>query len=846
MSLSVSEFVSLVEQKTGKKASKSGQKYKCCCPAHPDDKASLSVSAANNGGILFKCFAGSGCEKTAILAALNLKWSDVLPPKFEGGASEWQTIDGIEFPSQHDGKRIVAAYIYADAFDKPKYAVLRTMPKGDFPQGRIVDNKFEYGLQGQARLLFHLSKVIAAANHGQVVHIVEGEKDVLAIESLNGVATCNSGGAGRWDKLFSNWLKGARVVIVRDKDGAGKDHAKVVAASLREHNIPYSIVESAAGKDAADHIAAGFTLDEFIMAEDEPYLVMGGKLFHKVKNKEVFEFRQLANFDAKIVRENFIFNGHRNETWFDVEGTIQGMEKQEFEVRAAEFSGLNWVIEKLGSKAIISPGAAVRDQLRTAIQTLSDPKLHMIYAQSGWQEMPDGKKAFVTGSGAITEHGINDKVEVDMARVNLAALDIRPTENPYPALLALSRSLSSDVWVPLVGTAFLAPLRPFVDPDYALFICGESGKFKSEVAAIGQAFFGKFKRSTLPANFESTANYVEAVLHAGKDCIIVVDDYYPSNDRVKGAQLATTLDRILRGVGNSSSRGRLNADSMAKAGYTPQAIPVITAEKLPVGQSNSARAYIVELQGAIIEPADLTQLQHFARKGEFAGAMYEYIRWIARNWDRLAEEVPTKFEHIRNTLSNTGHRRTSSNSAWVLLGTWAYTQWLTETGKAAECGAGDAMERAVTAADIVAAESGERINANSYPEMFRSAVQEGLVGRKIHLRSRSGGKPMEGADKYGWDEQSVPGGDMVGYIHEGQVWLMPDAIYAYVYQAVSKSGLLFGIDKTTLFKRLDDRGWLAPGERVTMATINGQRLPVVRVARHIVDGSEAPEAVLEF
>ena len=49
--------------------------WKARCPAHDDRKPSLSVTEANNGNVLLKCFAG--CDTRDVLQAIGLEWSDV-------------------------------------------------------------------------------------------------------------------------------------------------------------------------------------------------------------------------------------------------------------------------------------------------------------------------------------------------------------------------------------------------------------------------------------------------------------------------------------------------------------------------------------------------------------------------------------------------------------------------------------------------------------------------------------------------------------------------------------------------------------------------------------------------
>lgn len=65
--------------------------------------------------------------------------------------------------------------------------------------------------------------------------------------------------ASRWD-----WspLKGRRVIVVADKDEAGRTHADDVAAQLVNVASSVEIAEPAVGKDISDHITAGKGLDE--------------------------------------------------------------------------------------------------------------------------------------------------------------------------------------------------------------------------------------------------------------------------------------------------------------------------------------------------------------------------------------------------------------------------------------------------------------------------------------------------------------------------------------------------------------------------------------------------------
>ena len=56
-----------------------GDNYMSRCPAHEDRSPSLSIKICGDGRILLHCFAG--CEVEAILDAIDLKFSDVMPER---------------------------------------------------------------------------------------------------------------------------------------------------------------------------------------------------------------------------------------------------------------------------------------------------------------------------------------------------------------------------------------------------------------------------------------------------------------------------------------------------------------------------------------------------------------------------------------------------------------------------------------------------------------------------------------------------------------------------------------------------------------------------------------------
>ena len=226
-----------------------GQDWQCPGPrhAHGDRNPSLGV-ARGRKGVLLNCLAG--CEPREILTPLGLEVSDLFD---EALGLQSATALAVAKPE------IEAVYGYVDEKRGPLFDVVRFDPKG-FRQ-RKPDGT--WGINGTRRVLFRLPEIIAAAAAGKVVHVAEGEEDVLAIERAGGVATCNPG-AGKWKDEYSAFLQGARVKVIADRDEPGIKHAEEVAMSLARAGIQVKIVQAAEGKDARDHLNAGHTLKDFL------------------------------------------------------------------------------------------------------------------------------------------------------------------------------------------------------------------------------------------------------------------------------------------------------------------------------------------------------------------------------------------------------------------------------------------------------------------------------------------------------------------------------------------------------------------------------------------------------
>ena len=239
MSLNAADFARRI-----KGAKQSAGEWSGRCPAHADDKPSLTW-ADGEKGLVITCH--KGCTFERILRALDL---DVISLFSEEGARP----------------PIVATYPYSDDQGNPHYEVVRYADK-TFKHRRTDDRGgYIWNVQGSRRLLYCLPKL-----RGQkVMVVVEGEKDADTLWALGIPATTNSGGAGKWTDDHTAQLGAAgvhQIVILPDNDEPGKRHGQLVARSCRAGGLAVKIVQLPdlpVGGDVSAWMEAGHTKEDLV------------------------------------------------------------------------------------------------------------------------------------------------------------------------------------------------------------------------------------------------------------------------------------------------------------------------------------------------------------------------------------------------------------------------------------------------------------------------------------------------------------------------------------------------------------------------------------------------------
>jgi len=301
---------------------------------------------------------------------------------------------------------------------------------------------------------------------------------------------------------------------------------------------------------------------------------------------------QLTNYRASITTNIRLDDGVETRREFEIESELLARTSR-FTIPASEFARMDWPIERMGSSAITFPNQ--RDYARTAIQSFSmTAEERCIYTHTGWRNV-DGRWLFLHAGGAICASGavsdINVRLLGPMSRYEMSLSGGLDTLAPaVKASLRLVDLGSSSISCPLLAATYRAV---FGEADFALHLAGETGAFKSELAALHQQHFGaSMNRLHLPGAWSSTGNALEALAFHAKDALVVIDEFAPQGSSADVARYHAAADRVFRAAGNHAGRGRLDSTAKLREPKPPRALILSTGEDIPRGQSVRARLHI--------------------------------------------------------------------------------------------------------------------------------------------------------------------------------------------------------------------------------------------------------------
>jgi len=576
-------------------------------------------------------------------------------------------------------------------------------------------------------------------------------------------------------------------------------------------------------------------------------------MFRVTKKGELESQVQLTNYRAAVITNIQLDDGVETRREFEIESELLGRAYR-FTIPASEFAGMDWPIERMGSAAITFPNQ--REYTRTAIQSFSmTAEERCIYTHTGWRKVDD-RRLFLHAGGAIGADGAVAGVNVRLSGA-MGRFDLRLSAGTDTLAAAVKASLRLvGLGPPSISFPLLAATcrAVFGEADFSMHLAGETGTFKTEVAALHQRFFGAgMDRLHLPGAWSSTGNSLEVLAFHGKDVLLVIDDFAPQGSSIDVARYHAAADRVFRAAGNHAGRGRLDSTANLREPKPPRALILSTGEDIPRGQSVRARLMILEIAKGAIKTSDLTECQRDAEAGRYTEAMGGFLQWFGGQYEDVRATFNRRVSEYRSrALEDVAHARTPDIVANLQAAFELYLDFAIHVGAVEATERGPLAHRCWEALSEAAAAQAKHQTATEPAARFLTVLCSLLASGRAHLAGRNGGEPEGNIGAYGWrrdGDKRIPMGDRIGWADGDDIFLEPTAAYRLVQSAASAAGESLSVSEHTLKKRLHEKGLLASTEPkrqvlTVRRTLEGVSRPVLHLSRAVVlpespDGEES-------
>jgi predicted DNA-binding transcriptional regulator AlpA len=440
--------------------------------------------------------------------------------------------------------------------------------------------------------------------------------------------------------------------------------------------------------------------------KDEPYLASAGN-YHLTESSMVY-FRtnrdgsasrmKLSNFPAVITADIVKDDGESKTRAFKAHAAVRGKPMDNI-VDSAEFNTMSWVLDGFGRAANVYPN--MKEHLRSAMQELSKESNELyVYQHTGWTQI-SGKPVYLHAGGGLGADGPVTDLLIELDHV-LRRFSLPEPPRGRELVRAIRSSLEmleiapDRVTIPLYCAVWRAVLGIV---DVSIHLSGQTGSGKSQIAALAQQHFGAgLDAKHLPANWDSTANTLQAICFHAKNALIVVDDFVPKGSASDVARMHREADRLLRAQGNHAGRQRMSADTRIRPPKTPRGLILSTGEDVPKGNSLRARLVVVEMDPQDMKWNLLTECQHNARAGLYSQAMAGFIQWIAPRLDSIDQRIIDHLARFREEWGDSGHhKRTPDNLANLSCGLEVFLDFCRETSAITSQQADSLWERSLVA-----------------------------------------------------------------------------------------------------------------------------------------------------
>ena len=411
------------------------------------------------------------------------------------------------------------------------------------------------------------------------------------------------------------------------------------------------------------------------------------------------------------------------------------------------------------------------------------------FQRTGWQQVHD--RFMFVHDGREKDVGPNIRLDTQKTILEypLAAKDACAG-----AFAVLRLSADPAKIVPIFLFAHLALLWSVFDaagypPQFALFLSGQTGSFKTAVAKTIFSFFNAGAPAMI-ASFRDTPAAIEQQLAETFDSVLILDDFHPASTRSEKAALDFNLEQIVRATGDTVGKNRGSFKRELVAGTRPHGLVAITGEDTSGSMSTMLRCLIIDVKRGTFDKIALTELQ--ADPVLWTTHLSRFLRFVEANYQSVRQKIISNFCSLRNEYAPffDGANRLLDSAVCLILTEQIVLEYLRSCN--AKCDF-DGIDTCWRNAIIQALTTSKELASHADPsDMFISAMQRlYAMGRFPLAKSRTVYKSQNG---------------FYGFWENDWWWLVPELAFKAVQDYWQALGRTFSISLPATQKLLANSG----------------------------------------
>ncbi len=227
----------------------------------------------------------------------------------------------------------------------------------------------------------------------------------------------------------------------------------------------------------------------------------------------------------------------------------------------------------------------------------------------------------------------------------------------------------------------------------------------------------------------------------------------PRGSSLEIQRLQDKAERLFRGQGNHSGRGRLWADGTNRPEKYPRGIVVSTGEDLPKGQSLRARLLATEIgrtanDGNVMDWRKLTQAQADAGAGLYAEAMAAFLQWLASRLNEVQKERAALLPQLRDlAATQEQHKRLPELVANLTIGLGFFLRFAVAVEAISQNEAATLLAEAWEVFGRAATAQRRYQSESEQTTLYREMIGAALAGGLAHVALEDGNAPLIEAEE---------------------------------------------------------------------------------------------------